>query len=344
MMRLRLKYTQLTFLMLAGLAVVTSCTKNLPQSLDTLSNDMLFTQTVYAPTLGRNTLLNNNFSAGSSTQPLTFQIINLHRASNGAAAPELTENYPTVIWKHAYTGLETSLAQIDSERAIANQPLFSIRVHSGEFLMWAGAQSSFVACAPDSGYTFDVAVSNSGGKKYFRNFRLIPQRERAYEPSNYDPVTGIAANSYDTPLSMLNVTGKTSNVSILPQDVHIFFYKNTSDMTAGNSLTFRFYDSNYNVIDPHNFNETNWAKLVHGFNMQLTTESVRYDVAYPIPLITLPTAYTNAAGTQANTVFSYSRINSGGFREQSSITFDWAIYDTGHWEIIMVFAADSPLF
>jgi hypothetical protein len=333
-----------TFLLLSVIAALSACTKDLPKNLDALTNDMAFTQTTYTPILGRNTLMNNNFSAGSSSQPLTFKIINLRRTDDGTPAPELTSNYPTVIWTKAYTGAETSLAQIDSERSIAYQPLFSIREHSGEFLMWAGSSSSFIRAAPDSGYTFDVEVSNSGGSKYFKNFHLIPQREQQYEPSNYNPSSGIALNSYDTPLSMSNVTGANTNLSILPQDVHIFFYKNLSDSTAGNSLTFRFYDSAYNPIDPHNFNETNWAGLIHGFNMQLTNQSVRYDVAYPIPLITLPTKYTNAAGTMANTVFSYSRLNTAGLRVTSAITFDWAIYDTGHWEIITVFSSDIPLF
>ncbi len=326
-------------------SILFGCTKYLPDNTDAFANDSRFTQTVYQPILGRNNLFANNFNAGSSTQPLDFEIVNLRRTADGSPAPELTNNYPVKIWTQAYTGSEKTIAEIDSKRTIQNQPLFSVRKHNGEFLMWAGAQSGIVRAQPDSGYVFDVKVSNTGGSKYFRNLRLIPQRERAYEPSNYDPVNGIAANSYVNPLSINNVIGQNTKLDIPLKDVRIFFYKNpNATTTGGKTLTFRFYDAGFNVIDPNKFNQTIWATLVHGFNMEKTSAYVKYDVAYPIPLVTFQTPYTNVAGTQAHTVFSYDRLNSGGFRESSSIVFDFAIYEEGNWEIIMVFSGDTPLF
>jgi hypothetical protein len=334
-----------TLLAFAGLLLtVSSCKKNLPDNRDTLSDDSRFTQTVYKPTLGRSTLFDNNFNAGNSTLPLTFEIVNLHRTTTNAPAPELTNSFPVKVWTQGYTGTETTLAEIENKRSIVKQPLFSIRDHAGEFLMWAGAQSSFVLCQPDSGYTFDVKISNSGGSRFIRNMRLQPQRERAFEPSVYDPVNGIAQNTFVNPQLISNFRGKQTGLSIPLSTVHIFFYKDTTSATQGNSLTFKFYDANYNPIDPNNFNKTNWPALVHGFDMEKTDQYVKYKVAYPIPLIAMKTGYTNSSGTMAHTVFSYDRLNAGGLRETSQMAFDFAIYEEGSWQIIIVFSGESPLF
>jgi hypothetical protein len=211
--------------------------------------------------------------------------------------------------------------------------------------MWSSANSSFVRSAPDPGYAFDVKVSNSGGVRYFRNLTLAPFRERPYEPSIYDPVTGLAALPYVSPLFISNMIGDSSQLNLTLKDVQVYFHKDTATAKSDvNTLTFKFLDSSYHPIDPAKFNLTNWATLVHGFNMQQTSEYVRYDVAYPIPLINYPTIYTSTDGTMANTVFSYNRIGYGGFRQTATMTFDFAIYDPGNWEIDFVFPGDSPRF
>ena len=46
-------------------------------------------------------------------------------------------------------------------------------------------------CARSDGYIFDVLVKNSGGYKTFTDMQLIPVRESDYEPSIYDPETGL---------------------------------------------------------------------------------------------------------------------------------------------------------
>jgi hypothetical protein len=62
-----------------------------------------------------------------------------------------------------------------------------------------------IKAQPDSGYVFDVEMSNSGGRKYFQNMRLMPLRERPYEPSNLDPVTGQGTSISVNPSGINNV-------------------------------------------------------------------------------------------------------------------------------------------
>lgn len=316
-----------------------SCNKFLPTSKAALGDDALFTQTLYQPVLGRATLY-NTFSVGASTtQPLTFAIINPRR-KNGEPAPELTDVFPVTVWKTAYTGTETSLAQINAERDTEMHHLFEIRPSSGQFVMWPEASSSFVKSLPDSGYIFDVEMSNSGGRKYFRNFQLIPYRERPYEPSNLDPITGQATVPYIYPGIVSNIDGVTSGEPMTSSDIEVFFYK-TGD---GNSLTFKFLDTLQNNIDPHKFNLTNWNTLVHGFNMKMNTDSVTYQVAYPIPLTTLPTQYTTADGSQAIVIFQWARQGYANLRVVGSLGLAFNIYQKGDWQIIFWFKNDNPKF
>ncbi|MGF7230950.1 DUF5007 domain-containing protein [Arachidicoccus sp.] len=320
---------------------VFSCVKNyLPSSKDAIGNNARFITTTYTPILGRNTLMTNNFEPGNSTQPLTFSIMNI-RKSNGDPATELTDVFPVQVWKTAYTGLETSIAQIDSERTIEYHHLFEIRDHSGEFLMWSSARSSFVATQPDSGYVFDVEVSNSGGKEYFRNLKLKPLVEQPYVPSNLDPITGQATRADVNPSFANGIIGEHTDLPLSSGDISVFFYK----VGEGNTLTFKFLDTLYHPIDPHKFNATDWQHLVHGFNMRMTDSSVTYDVAYPIPLVKgLKTNYTDASGNYAYTRFMYSRIGFGGGVQTASLGFYFQLYEKGDWQIIFQFKKDNPKF
>ncbi|AYD48517.1 DUF5007 domain-containing protein [Arachidicoccus soli] len=323
------------------LLCISSCVKKyLPSDKDAIGNNARFLTTTYTPILGRNTLMTNNFDPGNSTQPLTFSIVNIKK-SNGDPATELTDVFPVQIWKTAYTGLETSIAQIDSERTTEYHHLFEIREHSGEFLMWAPAKSSFVATQPDSGYVFDVEVSNSGGRQFFRNLRLKPLKEQPYVPSNLDPITGQATQAGVNPSYLTGIVGEHSDLPLGTSDVSVFFYK----VGDGNTLTFKFLDTLYHPIDPHKFNTTNWQHLVHGFNMRMTDSSVTYDVAYPIPLVKgLKTNYTDPSGNYAYTRFNYSRIGFGGAVQPAELGFYFQLYEPGDWQIIFQFKKDNPKF
>lgn len=241
------------FVLLLGVAAtIGACKKNLPDARLSLGSDSQFTTTLYQPVLGRSTLFSDNFSVASSSQPLTFKIVNMRRFS-GDAAPELNENFPVQVWKQPYLGDEKSLAEIEAKRTTENHPLFEIREHSGQFLMWAQAKSDFVKAAPDSGYVFDVEMSNSGGRRYFRNFKLQPFRERAYEPSDLDPVTGQASSRVINPSVFSNIKGERTGRYLNASEVQVLFNKKNS---TGNSLTFKFVDTLFNAIDPNKFAAT----------------------------------------------------------------------------------------
>ena len=327
-------------LLLICTLLVMSCTKNLPDARLSLGSDSQFTTTVYQPVLGRNTLFSDNFTVASSSLPLTFKIVNMHRFS-GDPAPELTENFPVLVWKKPYLGDEKSLAEIEAKRSLENHPLFEIREHSGQFLMWAKAKSDFVHARPDSGYVFDVEMSNSGGRRYFRNFKLQPFRERAYEPSDLNAETGQSTNAFIYPSIFSNIRGERTNRYLSPTEVQVLFNKKNS---TGNSLTFKFVDSLFNPIDPNKFAKTQWPTVVHGFDMVKTNQSVTYNVAYPIPLSTYTTIYTTPSGQQASAVFRYDRQGFGNQLESAQLGTNFNIYEKGDWEIIFWFRTERPKF
>ncbi|KIA93439.1 hypothetical protein OC25_13510 [Pedobacter kyungheensis] len=324
-------------LMIGGI-VISSCRKNLPDERLSIANDSQYTQYLYQPVLGRNTLFANNFQYGNSSRPLDFKIVNM-RTFNGEPAPELTTNYPVTVWKTAYDGTEKSIAEIEAKRTTENHPLFEVRPHSGEFLMWAAANSNMVKAQPDSGYVFDVEMSNSGGRKYYQNFRLRPLRERPYEPSNLDPITGQGTSVSVNPTS-LNITGMRGQPLNTRDDVQVLFKKAGN----GNSITFKFVDTLSNPIDPNKFAATDWANLVHGFNMVKDATKVKYEVAYPIPCSAYPTKYTTLSGDQARVVFRFNRQSFGNVLQQCFLAFNFNIYQKGDWEITFWFKRDKPKF
>jgi len=342
------------FLSMVLVTSIISCSSNLPDVTDAFDPGATFTQTLYEPKLGRDNLMTGNFNPGSSTLPFTMEIVNM-RKYDGSEAPELTEYFPVTVWKTPYLGTETSLQEIEDKRTIENRSLFQVRKHSGEFIMWAKANSSFVSCSPGAGYIFDVKVENSGGRKYYTGMRLIPERESAYEPSSVDPESGVDTAAYVHPLSMQNVytTNSTAYSSyqgmyiLSTEDVQVYFHKDLDLDEKDPTLTFRFYKSDYTLINPDKFNLTNWKKLVHGFDMvkDTTEKFVRYKVAYPVPLSEMVTDYTNDSGESAEVTFGYNwMFNGNGRRYDAEITFDFAIYEEGHWDINFVFAGGDPYF
>ncbi|SMC59124.1 DUF5007 domain-containing protein [Pedobacter nyackensis] len=334
-----IQYTlQIALTVLMGGVLLSSCRKNLPTERLSIANDTQYTEYSYQPVLGRNTLFANNFQYGNSSRPLDFKIVNM-RTFNGEPAPELTKNYPVTVWKTAYDGGEQSLAEIEAKRTIENHPLFEVRPHSGEFIMWAAANSNMIKAQPDSGYVFDVEMSNSGGRKYFQNFRLRPLRERSYEPSNLDPVTGQGTSVSVNPTSV-SITGERGQPFNTRDDVQVLFKKAGN----GNSLTIKFVDTLSNPINPDKFENTDWKNLVHGFNMVKDATKVRYDVAYPIPCSAYPTRYTTSSGEQARMVFKFDRLGFGNVLQQCHLALNFNIYEKGDWEITFWFKRDKPKF
>ena len=320
--------------------------KFVPESLDAFDKDAGFTTTLYRPVLGRNNLISENFSPGNSTQPLTFSITRVVR-KDGSEAPELTEEFPVRVWHTPYLGTETSLEEIEAKRGYENRSLLQVREHSGELILWANALSSFVKCAPDSGYVFDIRVTNSGGWKDYTGLRLIPYRERDYEPTNMDETTGIVTEDYVHPTSVSRMykVGESSLFGLMePEDINVFFRRDVENESKEYTLAFRFMTKDYQPISPRKFSGTDWGHLVHGFDMEMTDEYVRYKVAYPIPLNDIPTEYTNKDGDKAHVVFRYDRLMNGTQRVASSMSFDFSIYKEGHWEIIFVFSGGDPEF
>lgn len=334
----------LSFLAVAVLSMAilfTACKKNIPDVRLSLADDMQFTNKQYQPVLGRNNVFADNFTIGSSSIPLDFKIVNMRRFT-GEPAPELTDFFPVQVWKSAYDGTEKSLAEIEAKRTIENHQLFEIRQHSGQFVMWAKANSSFVRAQPDSGYVFDVEVSNSGGRKYFKDFKLRPFKERAFEPSTINETNG-QSTAVGGSANLSNIRGERTGRFLFSNqsDVVVLFNKKSD---AGNSLTFKFVDTLFNPINPDKFNTTQWPTLVHGFDMVKDNEKVTYKVAYPIPLAVYPTKYTIGNGIQARSTFRYERQGFGNVKELAQISLDYAIYEKGDWEIIIWFKTERPKF
>lgn len=318
--------------------LLSSCTKNLPDERLSIANDSKYSRTLFEPVLGRSTLFSQIFQFGNSSRPLDFKIVNMRRF-DGEPAPELTQLYPVKVWKKPYDGTEKSLIEIEAKRVIENHPLFEVRPYSGDLIMWAESNSNMIVTQPDSGYVFDIEISNSGGRRYFQNMRLQPFRERPYEPSNLDPITGQGTNISVNP-SGVNMVGERGQPLYGGSDVQVLF-KRKGD---GNSITFKFIDSLSNPIDPNLFDKTDWANLVHGFNMVKTNEEVRYDVAYPIPLTSYPTRYTSASGDNAQVAFKFDRMAFGNVLQQCYLKFNFNIYQKGDWELTFWFRRDRPKF
>ena len=246
----------------AMITLSAGCIDNyLPDSKDAFDRDVNFTKTVFDPIMGKTTFYTDIFNSGNSTLPLDFEITDMMHA-DGTPAPELMEYYPVRVWKKPYLGTETSIEEINAKRGTEYRRLFDVRKHSGEFVMWAEANSSILRCQPDSGYIFNLSISNSGGYKMTKRMRLMPHRERDFEPTVYDE-NGLAIAEYVNPddVYMRYESDKSYSSMIMEEDVHIYFRENKDDTDPNTTLTISFYDQNWNVIDPRRFNETNWDNL-----------------------------------------------------------------------------------
>ncbi|MFV0606109.1 MAG: DUF5007 domain-containing protein [Niabella sp.] len=319
-----------------------ACGKFVPSERETIGLDSDFPQNEYSPYLGRTTVFSDIFYKGSTTYPADFTIENVRRR-NGNPAPELTNVFPVTVWKQGYTGLETSLEEIEAKRVVENRPLLEVKEHSGEIVLWAPARSNFVRAYPDSGYLFDIKVSNTGGTRYFKGIKLMPYREQPYYPSNLNAVSGMPVTPGVRPTDIF-MQGDSTGRYLGSNDVDIYIRKIDDGTATSNKLTFMFLDKNDQFINPDMFSATDWPNLIHGFNMQKTATSVSYQVAYPIPLVPLRTRYTTGDGSLGSVRFAFERFGFAGVRQTNYVGLNFAIYDPGNWEIVVKFKFDNPKF
>ncbi|MEN5056712.1 DUF5007 domain-containing protein [Sphingobacterium kitahiroshimense] len=327
-----------------GLCVLASCKKNIPTDQDSLGEDVVYNTQIFQPILGRNTFFNNILNVGQNTsQPLTFKIINV-RDVDGQPTTLFNDKFPVKIWEQPYTGEEKSLAEIESKRKTEYRPLLEILEKSGNINFWGqSGNSGFVKAQPDSGYVFDIELTNSGGRRYLRNFKLKPLRERPFEPSLVDPITGLSILPYSY-VSIISGNMRTdrTNSGMYNSDVLVYFNKLESKGKDSKTLTISFLDSLNNPVDPKKFSNTNWEKLVHGFNHRFENNKVVYDVAYPIPLTNVTSDYT--LGGYAFMQFKFRKKGDSGFIEDYYIGQLFSIYEEGDWEIQFRFPNELPKF
>lgn len=318
----------------------TGCEKYVPIERENIGLDSDVSVKTFTPVLGRTTSYTDIFFKGSTTFPSNFKILNFRRRS-GEPAPELETIIPVTVWKQAYTGQEKSLEEIEQKRGKENRQLFEIGKNSGEITMWAEARSNFLRTQPDSGYLFDMEVTNSGGRRYFQGLQLMPYKEVPFEPTNLNALTGMPANEFVLP-SGVNLKGDSTNRELSAFDIKVYIRK--SENSSDKKLTIRFLDKNDHFINPDNFSATDWANLVHGFNMVKTATGVTYDVAYPIPLAKLFTRYTSSDGSAAYLNFRFYRQTIGGQTRENYLRLFFRIFEPGNWEIVFKFSTDNPRF
>ncbi|MDH5828166.1 DUF5007 domain-containing protein [Sphingobacterium faecium] len=341
-------YRSIRQVVLCGLALLalTSCEKYIPTDQDSLGEDVVYSITDFQPVLGRNTFYNSIVNVGQNTsQPLSFKIVNV-RDVDGQPATLFNDKFPVKIWKGAYTGFEKSIEEIESKRKTEYRPLLEILEKSGNINFWGESGSSgFIKTQPDSGYVFDIELNNTGGRRYLRNFRLKPLRERPYEPSIIDPITGLSPVPY-TYVSQLSGNMRTdrTNSAMFYSDIRVYFNKLESESKGSKTLTISFLDSLNNTIDPKKFSSTDWEKLVHGFKHRFENNKVVYDVAYPIPLTAMATEYTDVTGNNAFMQFKFRRKGDFGIVEDNYFGLEFAIFEEGDWEIQFRFPNESPKF
>ncbi len=368
-----LKYKGL--ILLAAVIGFTGCRKifDLPEEKDYLSPRADYTTKIFNWRLGRTTVNQYVFNPDGSNFPMTFEIRNA-RFGDGKDANDMFAPKPVLVWTGEYTGYETSLAQIEAKRKIENHPMVEIR-GNGDVVFWNSATRDLIKpldsaqkrFAQDYRF-FDVKVTNSGGSKIIKDLRVDPLIDIPYWPDNdYNDITGKprtdGPSSRTLTYNYASVSGlkgpnnqpienNTSNPSA--GLVRVYFRKFTDDPN-GHRLRIKFLDKDSVAMNPGLFNETKWMNQVHGFNEAgtelgyvLNSQYVEYNVAYPIPLIRLPTRYTSGglqgAGENAHLEFVYSRTGFGGVRETGIVAQDFKIYEKGDWEIVFHFKFVNPKF
>lgn len=348
--------------LLAVAATFSACKKlyDLPDEKDYLSNNVNYTSKVFEPIIGRTGIF-GNFNADNSTSPITFEIVNA-RFGDGRPVTDLFQKVPTKVWIAPYTGLEKTLAEIEAKRVVEQHSLLEVRP-SGQFILWNSSTNQLISPRPvdSTNYSqdtrfFDLKIKNSGGERLIRDFQIRPFRERPYEPSNdFNYYTGLPAPDPKFPLDkklrdyirpyINGVIGATTNLGLVSnndkKDVIVYIRPFTGGGN-GHSLRIKVLDKDSVAINPARFNETQWATMIHGFDMQKTDTYVQYNTAYPIPLTDIPTSF--ATNGRAKAELRYSRFGFGGVRVTASFGIDFAIYKEGDWEIVFFFKGENPKF
>ncbi|SHM93943.1 DUF5007 domain-containing protein [Chitinophaga sp. CF418] len=339
------------FILLSLSLLFFACRKWAADDLDYLSKRAVYNQRVFSPILGRTTLYSQIFNTDNSTTPINFRILNVRYKKDGKATNDFEQKVEALVWKATYTGEEKSLAEIEAKRGIETHSVFEVRQQSGDFVLWAEAKGISMRQQPDSGYLFDVEASNSGGTNMYKDLSLMPFKEQAYAPYEYDAITGAHRANYPNPNDssifeliynhpgVYNMIDDGTNLQLKGDSVRVFFHRKGD----GNSLSFKFMDKDSLPINPEKFNLTPWDSLLHGFNKQMTATEVNYQVAYPIPVMRFKTRYTNGDGSQAYVKFSFSRLGFGNIREIGVLDLNFNIYQKGDWEIIFYFR-NNPRF
>lgn len=328
-----------------------ACKKWFPEDLDYISPKATYSQKTFSPILGRTTVFSGVYNTDNSTTPLTFKIKNVRNWLTMAPSQDLEKVVPVWVWKKGYTGDEKSVAEIEAKRAQENHPVWEVREHSGDFILWASADSNMIQQFP-GGYLFDVEASNSGGTNIYKDLVLGPIRELPYSPSDdINSLTGEPAIKYSSDSSTFgrvynhpginNMMGDSTELPIKSDSVRVLFHKTGN----GSTLTFKFMDKDSLPINPAAFNATGpLDSLIHGFSPKITPEYIRFDVAYPVPVIKYQTRWTSGDGSQAKVRFAYDRKGYGGSIVRAYLDLSFAIYQKGDWEIIFYFRSDTPRF
>ncbi len=331
-------------LLLAFMAA--GCYKHMvPDEEDFFSNNMNYNRNNFPVNLGRTNVYAYIFNADYSTQPLDFSLENV-RHSDSSAAPELLENVDTKQWKEYYSGLETTVAQIEAKRTTVKRPVLDIRPHSGEIFFW----NTDSARVKPGIYYFDVRVKNKGGEKVFKNLILDVRRPRPYDPYEFDDITGLRKPLDQGGINHPDVGGVVNMLNLnLPRDsVNVYFRKTD---VKGNTLTFKMFDEDSVPISFSHFNLTRWDSLRYrsgaagvdiafGFNRRMSPDStvLTYDVTSPFPML----ADVSGNSDKASITFAYNRV-SFGQRYNAAIGLTFAIYEPGDWEVVFKFKV-NPKF
>ncbi|GAB3929091.1 DUF5007 domain-containing protein [Mucilaginibacter myungsuensis] len=373
-MQNKIKYGALV--LMATVFVASGCRKlyNLTDEKEYLSTQADYTRKTFDPILGRTNLYTNIFQPNGSSMPMKFEIRN-PRFGDGRNASDMLAVKPTLVWQSEYTGLETSLAEIEAKRKLENHPMLELRP-SGDLIFWYTATRDIIRPKDSISYPqnvryIDVKISNSGGTRVIQNLTIEPRIDVPYEPADdYNQITGKPNTTtpggrtriFNYPSGLTGFKGESTNQ---PMDdprnaakglVYVYIRKFDPDPN-GHTLRFKFLNRDSLPINPGKFNQTKWIQQVHGFNAAgtalgytQTAEYVEYNVAYPIPLARIPTKYTTggptnySGGDRAHVEFSYSRIGFGNVRETATLSQDFKIFEKGNWEIVFHFKTVNPKF
>ncbi len=312
----------------------------LPKEKDHLSKDMNYTVDNFIANLGRSNVFINIFNADYSTQPLDFAIENVRDAAK-KPTDVLQQMVDTRQWKSYYSGDEKTITDIESKQQIVKRPVFDIRPHSGELIIW-NTDSNTVRYGK---YYFDVRVKNKAGERVFTNMVLDLRRPKPYDPYEFDDLTGIRKDvTQGGIIRPTEMSGVVDNLRRdLPKDsMNIYFVKTGA---AKNTVTFRFVDKDSVAIPLTRFNNMRWDSLFYqskmtgtairfGFNRKMNKDStaVTYDITSPFPTL----ADVSSGQDQATIRFPYSRI-AYGRRTNAVIGLTFSIFEPGEWTVVFKF-------